>query len=102
LRERKRYLVFEVVAEHALNHNEVRKAVNSVLLQFLGELGFAKAGVMILEDWKGRKGIMKVNHKHVDNVKAGLALIKNIGTESVIVRTVGVSGILKKARSKFL
>jgi ribonuclease P/MRP protein subunit POP5 len=102
LREKKRYLVFEVVAKHNLNFDEVRKALNSALLQFLGELGYARAGVMMLDDWKNNKGVMKVNNKQVDNVRAGLALIKKVGNETVIVRTVGISGILKKARGKFV
>ncbi|MFH1211069.1 MAG: Rpp14/Pop5 family protein [archaeon] len=102
MREKKRYLVFEVVAKHALNLDEVRRAVNTALLQFLGELGYSKAGVMILDDWRNNKGIMKVSNKHVDDVKAGLALISKVGNEAVIVRTVGVSGILNKARGKFL
>lgn len=90
-----------MVAKNNLSFDEVKKAVNASLLQFLGELGFAKAGVIVLDDWKDSKGVMKVNNKHVDNVKAGLALIKRIGNETVIVRTVGVSGILNKARGKF-
>ncbi|MEM4245286.1 MAG: Rpp14/Pop5 family protein [Candidatus Nanoarchaeia archaeon] len=101
MREKKRYLVFEVVAKHNLSFGEVRNAIRDGLLRFLGELGFAKAGVMILDDWKNNKGVMKVSNKHVDEVRAGLALIKKVGNETVIVRTVGVSGILRKARGKF-
>lgn len=93
--------MFEVVAKHVFSFDEVKKAVNGSLLQFLGELGFARAGVIVLDDWNHNKGVMKVNNKHVDNVKAALALIRKIGNETVIVRTVGVSGILKKARGKF-
>lgn len=102
LREKKRYLAFEVVAKRALNLEDVRKAVYASLLQFLGEFGFARAGVMMLEIWKDNKGVVKVNHKHVDSVKAGLTLISNVGNEPVVVRTLGVSGILKKVRGKFL
>lgn len=94
--------MFEVIAKHALSFDEVKKAINASLLQFLGELGFAKAGIVMLEEWKNNKGMMKINNKQVDNVKAGLALVKKIGNETVIVKTIGVSGILKKARSKFL
>ncbi len=101
MREKKRYIVFKVISKRGLSFDEVKKAIKTGLLQFLGELGFAKAGVIIIEDWKDNKGVIKVNHKHVDNVKAGLALIKDIGNEAVIVKTIGVSGILKKVRSKF-
>ena len=93
--------MFEVVATHSLSFDEVRRSINASLLQFLGELGFAKAGVMILEDWKHNKGMIKVNNKYVDDVRAGLALISKFGNEPVIVRTLGVSGILRKARAKY-
>ncbi len=93
--------MFEVVAKHNLSFNEVKKAIRDGLLRFLGELGFAKAGVIVLDDWKNNKGVLKVNNKHIDDVRSGLALIKRVGNETVIFRTVGISGILRKARSKF-
>jgi len=46
--------------------------------------------------------LIKVSNKHVNNLKAALALITNIGREEVIVKSVGVSGILKKAEKKYL
>ncbi|MFH1332357.1 MAG: Rpp14/Pop5 family protein [archaeon] len=101
LREKKRYLVFEVIAKHTLSFDEVKKAVNAALLQFLGELGLARAGVIVLEDWKRNRGVMKVNNKHVDDVRAALALISRIDNEPVVVRSVGASGILRKARGKY-
>ena len=81
---------------------------NAVLdssLKFLGQLGTAKAGLMVLNNkWDAQlqRGIMKVSHRHVDAVKAALMFAGKIGNEDVIFRSIGVSGILKKAENKFL
>jgi ribonuclease P/MRP protein subunit POP5 len=43
-------------------------------------------------------GIIRVSHRHVNELKASLALIKNIDNNNVIFRSIGVSGILKKTK----
>ena len=71
----------------------------------MGELGMSKAGLRILDDkWNPNlcRGIVKTNHLYVDNLRASLALIDKIENQQVIVRSVGVSGILKKAEKRYL
>tara|TARA_Y100000310_G_scaffold144031_1_gene143365 strand:- start:5851 stop:6198 length:348 start_codon:yes stop_codon:yes gene_type:complete len=101
LREKKRYLVFQVISKSPVkSSNELIKSIYSSCLSFLGELGFAKAGPMFLKDKynsKLQKGIIKVNNKYINHLKAVLTLVKNIDKQSVIISSVGVSGILKKA-----
>jgi len=102
LRQKKRYLVFEVISEKQIDFN----VVNNIILQnssnFLGELGMAEAGIFLLQDkfdTEKKKGIIKVNHKYVHHLKSALALIND---EDAIFRSVGVSGILNKAEKKFI
>lgn len=102
LREKKRYIVFEIKAEKPLRFEEVEKELKQKMLQFLGELGYAKAGVIMMDYWENNQGIVRTDTKNVDNVKTALALVKNIGDSEVIIKTIGVSGILKKAKSKFI
>jgi ribonuclease P/MRP protein subunit POP5 len=106
LREKKRYLVFEVISKQKIqDFNKVRDAIMNSALEFLGQLGMAKAGVIILKDkWNKDKqrGILRVNNKHVDNLKAALTFVEKINGADAIVRSVGVSGILKKAENKYL
>lgn len=100
LRQKKRYLVFEAISEEKKDFELVNKLIIEQCSRFLGEIGMAQAGILILQDkFKEKKGIIKVNHKHVHDLKAALALIKN---EDMIFRSVGVSGILKKAENKFM
>ncbi len=106
LREKKRYLVFEVISKEGIKQfSSVSKAVYSCALQFLGQLGVAKAGIMVLDnkwDPKLQRGIVKVSHKHVDAVKAALVFADKIEDKEVIFRSIGVSGILRKAENKYL
>jgi ribonuclease P/MRP protein subunit POP5 len=49
-----------------------------------------------------QRGIMRVNNKHVDDLKASLIFVKNMEGKEVIVKSVGASGILKKLQQKYL
>lgn len=106
LREKKRYLVFEVLSEQKIeNSSKVAEAINSGCKEYLGEMGMAKAGLMVLNDnynQKTQRGIIKVSNKMVDSLRAALCFVKDIDNQKVIVRSVGISGILKKAKNRYL
>jgi len=55
-------------------------------------------------DWNSEKqiGILKVNHRSVDDVRASLAVVKEINNLPVIFHVIGISGTLKSARSKYV
>lgn len=98
LKEKKRYVVFEVITEK-LDKAKTEKQIDESCLKFMGENGYSKAGIMILKEcWKKNKGIVKVNTKYVDELKMSIGLIKG----KSIVNAIGVSGTLKKAKEKFM
>ena len=99
LKERKRYILFEVKSKTNIENVDVKKQVTKACLQFLGELGVAKSGVRYLpENYKNGKGIIRVGHKHVDEVKAALALITEIGGQKASVNVLKVSGVIDKVK----
>jgi len=106
LREKKRYLAFEVISKERMSSaEEVSEAIWDCSLRFLGQLGTARAGLMVLNnkwDAQRQRGIMKVGHKHVDALKAALMFASKIKNNDVIFRSLGVSGILRKAENRFL
>ena len=106
LREKKRYLAFEVISKERIGElNAVSNAVYSASMQFMGYIEAAKAGVMMLSNkWNPstQRGIIKVGHRHADAMKASLAFISRIENKEVICRSLGVSGILKKAENNYL
>ena len=82
LREKKRYLAYEVISKSRFyDAIHVNKAILDAANKFLGNLGMSYAGIIPINDkWneKMQRGIMRVNNKHVDNLKASLIFVKNI------------------------
>ncbi len=102
LRQKKRYIVFEILSDKRISVQEVSKAVDKALLLFVGQLGISRASPMFLKekfDLKKQRFIIKVNHVHVDECKAALALIKEINGVPVIIKSLTTSGTIKKANS---
>lgn len=103
LREKKRYLAFEVIAKDNLNANSFENAFKKASHDFLGTLGCAQAGAIVLKDkWKHNKGLIRVNNKCVPQVKSSLMMIEEIAGTDVIVRSLGVSGVLQKAVERYI
>ncbi|MBI2208810.1 ribonuclease P protein component 2 [Candidatus Woesearchaeota archaeon] len=106
LREKKRYLAYEVISGHKFNDAfEVNKAIMDAAKEFLGNLGMAKAGIMMINDQfnkEKQRGLLRVSNKHLDNLRASLIFADKIDNNDVIIRSVGASGILKKAQQKYL
>ncbi len=98
LREKKRYIVFEIITESSLDSRTVKKEIVEKCTSFLGILDSAAAGIIMVE-YNRVMGILKVNNKYLNKIKMALALIKTIDGRRVIVNCIKVSGILKKARA---
>ena len=97
LKEKKRYLAFEVLSKR-MSFEDFSRAFWQRALQFSGEAGAAKAGYWLLSDtYKNNKGLIKVNHKHTDELRAVLCTMDSINNQDSIVRSLGMSGIVNKA-----
>ena len=106
LRENKRYLAFEILSDVKIkDFSQVRDSLQDALTGYVGAQGSSQAGIIVLKeryDNKKQRGIIRVNHNHVDELKASLCFIENIDGNKVIVKSLGVSGILKKSQEKYL
>ena len=103
LKEKKRYVVFEVLSKTRVGFKDTRDAILDAVHRFLGSSGAAKLGLVFFEDrWKDQKGIVKVNLKHVEQLKASFCFAGKINGQEVICRSVGASGILKKAMNRYI
>ncbi len=98
LRQKKRYVVFEVISDKKFTFSEIREEVDKVLLLFFGQLGLAKTSPKLLkEKYKNNKFIIKINHQYVDELKSALMLSKKIRNVPVTIKSLITSGTLKKA-----
>ena len=105
LREKNRYLAFEIISDQKFSRDEIVKALWNASLRYLGEKGTSQTSMWIMDwDQDTQRGIIKVNHLSVDDIKAALTLMTEIRKEEnkhrAAYRTLTVSGTLKKLREK--
>ena len=106
LKEKNRYLVFEIVSDDKIrDFKAVSRQINLKMSELVGSLGMARANIRVLADkWRPnrQRGIIKVNHRYAHELKSALAMIDRLKGKDAIVRSAGLSGILKKAESKYI
>ena len=106
LKEKKRYLVFEIISDNQIkDFKAISEQILNKSLELLGQLGVAKAGIQILPNkWnmQFQRGLIRVHHTQVNELKSALTLIEKINNKKVIIKSIGVSGILNKAEQKYL
>jgi ribonuclease P/MRP protein subunit POP5 len=98
LREKKRYLAFEIISEKNINDPKlIIESVNRAIIELIGSIEAGKAGILILNEKynaEKNKGLLKVNNRYLDKARATILLIKRIGEYEVIVRSIGASGMI--------
>jgi ribonuclease P/MRP protein subunit POP5 len=107
LRERKRYLVYQIDIDS--RDKDVKKELKNFqtliidkLKLNLGIFSSAKAGILpIYFDSERFIGILRVNNKMIDEIRANFVLITELNKVPVCIKTLGVSGILKKAKELY-
>jgi ribonuclease P/MRP protein subunit POP5 len=106
LRKKKRYIAFEVVSKDKItDFGDVSKEIMRAAHDCLGRFSMADANIMLLANkWNpdSQRGILKVSHTKVDAVKASFVFANKIGSKDAIIRSLGVSGILKKAENNYI
>ncbi len=106
LRERKRYLAYEIISKEPITDSKaVSETIWKTALKYLGEIGCSEAGIIILSDKfnkKNQRGLIRVNHRSLDRLRATITLIRQVEGQDVIFRSVGASGIIKKAEEKYI
>jgi len=91
-RPRYRYIVFELESEQRMSERTV------------GELLAAASGrnSIRLIQFENEQGIVRCIHTAKDEVISGLNGRHRIGGNEVSIKTIGTSGTIRRARSKFL
>ena len=96
-RPKKRYIVFEVISNELNDDSAIHNAIRKSAFNVLGTK-FREAGIRFLKN-KYRpsmhRGIFRVNNAYAKSVIGALNKTKNL-------KTLGMSGILKKAEDKYL
>ena len=110
LREKKRYIVYELeffnkedaTKKVSKNMFEIQNSLINEINKLLGVFDSAKAGLQSIKTSNEKfRGIIKVNHLYVDKIKASFVLIKELNGLNIRISSIGVSGILKKAKENY-
>jgi ribonuclease P/MRP protein subunit POP5 len=101
LREKKRYLAFEIITENEISDpKQIIESVNRAVIELIGSIEAGKAGILVLNEKYNpvkKRGLLKVNNKYLDKARAALALIRRVNENEVIVRSIGASGMIRIA-----
>ncbi len=102
LRERKRFVAYEIISEDSLGKGVSQILVDEVKDK-LGVFDTAQAGILDIEYHpENQEGILRVSHDMVDKVRTAMALTRGVKGKQVVPRVKGLSGNLKKAREKYI
>lgn len=101
LRERKRYLVFEVLAKNDVSRDELIKEVVSASHSLYGDIGVSRISPKLL-DFDGKSGILRCAQDRVNEARAILATVNSVNGAPLALSVVGVSGTIKAAKEKFM
>jgi len=100
MREKKRYIAYEIMSDKPLNRNADKVLVGKIKA-LLGVFSSGKAGVMSVKYNSDKQtGILRINRRFVDHIRSCFVMIKNLNDEEVLVRTIRVSGMLKKVKEE--
>lgn len=100
MRDKERYIAYEIMSAEPLHFNawnELVERINSLLGVFLAPK--AKLASMKYNPEKQR-GILRVERKFQEHVKACFSMIKHINGKEVTIRTLRVSGMISKLKDK--
>ena len=104
LREKNRYIAFKIISEKGeeFSYSDLESAIWNTMLDFLGESGVSKTSVWLLKDsWnqKEQTGIIRCNHRSVQDVVASLGLIDRLGDDRITFKVLKISGTIKSIKS---
>ncbi|MFW6230713.1 MAG: Rpp14/Pop5 family protein [Nanoarchaeota archaeon] len=103
LRERKRYLVYEVISDSDFDAYDISESIKSSMQDLVGWKGMAEAGLIFVNkkfSKTAQKGIIRVAHDSLDTLRASFTFIKDIKGRPAIVRSVIASGMIDKAETE--
>ena len=99
LKEKKRYINFELIPTRSYNAAGTLQALIDKLNDFLGVLESSRAGIMPVKYYPSKKkGILRTNSEYVDDIKTGFTFIKTLNSTPIILRSTRVSGTLNNAK----
>ncbi len=101
LREKKRYLAFEVMSEQPFTRSDLSLEIFNSICSLFGDTGTSEINAVLLS-YDGKYGIVRCERDKTTEIRAGLACINRIRGSRVSILVLGISGTVKGAMEKFI
>lgn len=101
LRERDRYIAFQVISEYEITYADLEAAIWNTLLDFYGDFGVSQMSIWLIKnlyDEEKQIGIIRCNNKSVQKAIAGLGIVSRLGDNRITIKILKVSGTIKGLR----
>lgn len=98
---RKRYILFELRAERAMDEESLKRAIYAEALKFFGESGLSHAALKLVTYHAAKKvGVLRCERDYLDNVLGFLALVSSLDGSPARPVAMKSSGTLKSLASE--
>ena len=102
LREKKRYLAFEVTCEsEPVDRKALLDEIFFATQTLVGDTGSSEIGYRLI-DFNGSQGIMRVNLNAVESARAAMGAVCAIKGGRASIRVLGVAGTIRAAIEKYI
>ncbi len=103
LREKKRYVVFEVISDEEVSIDVLAEEIYRHGIELLGELGLSRLSMWVMKNmFNGSRGIVRVRPGGVEETRLILASIRQVDEVPAIISVVGVTGTIRAAKVRYL
>lgn len=101
LRDKKRYMAFEVMSEQKITRQELIKEILNSMISLFGDAGASEINPRLISYGEGY-GIIRCSRGKTEETRAVLACINNNHGIRVSISVLGISGTIKGATEKFI
>jgi ribonuclease P/MRP protein subunit POP5 len=99
---RRRYLAIKIDGVQGIEERDLKNAIWDTVVRLFGEYGASKTGfVLISYDTVRNYALLRCASTALEAFQASLASLTEIGSRSVAISVLGVSGTLKSLKRKF-
>ncbi len=101
LREKKRYIAFEVISERAVTRHEMWEEISGSVCSLFGDRGASEINAGLLS-FDGQHGLLRCERERTTEARAALACIYNARNGRISIAVLGISGTVRGAMEKFI
>ena len=101
LREKRRYLAFEVMSASKIRRDNFISELQSASQSLLGDVGASQCNLWLI-NFDATRGILRCARDKTTLARAVLATIDKIERGNVSIRVLGISGTIKGVTEKFI